>query len=308
MKLAAVVVTYNRKELLMECLDSILQQTHPVDAIVLIDNGSTDNTIDALNEQNHLFNGLLHYVRLEENIGPAAGFLKGMQYAEEKGFDWLWIMDDDVIPSATALENLLRHAQTGSQAKPGLFFSYQTRWRMGPPCCNLPKSIKDALLHYLACPVEVSEAAPIPVLVDWCPMSSLLIPREVFAQVGWPRQEFYVDGDDIEYAIRIRKAGYPIYLIPDSVVDHRKVYQIDESLSKSFRWRFYYTYRNQIAIIVTHRDFIGRGKALAALLRISLGALRRMFLLIADHDHKSARLVWRAMIDGYSLKLGKISL
>ena len=126
----AVVVTYNRKELLIECLDGLLRQTRPIDAIYIIDNASTDNTPEFLKEKGfiqelppknltkswekefeikNLTDGQpikLRYIRMHENTGGAGGFHEGVKRAYEKGYDWLWLMDDDAEPYENALQLL----------------------------------------------------------------------------------------------------------------------------------------------------------------------------------------------------------
>ena len=124
--IAAVVVTYQRKELLVECLLGILKQSKPVNSIYLIDNDSRDGTPDFLKVHNFLeslppvqgtlwesktklFNSycILNFVRLAENTGGAGGFHEGVKRAYESGFQWIWLLDDDVEPEKFCLENLL---------------------------------------------------------------------------------------------------------------------------------------------------------------------------------------------------------
>src|ERR1035441_9411687 len=102
--IAAVVVTYNRKALLGECLDALLKQTHPLDAIYVIDNASTDGTKEFLNERGYLRESKIRYVPLPDNTGGAGGFYEGLRHAFEAGFDWFWLMDDDVEPYLDGLE------------------------------------------------------------------------------------------------------------------------------------------------------------------------------------------------------------
>ncbi len=128
----AVVVTYNRKNLLIECLEALRKQTRPVQGIYLIDNASTDRTPNFLLEKGYIKelppenlkehwekefkiknltdgNSIkLYYVRMHENTGGAGGFHEGVKRTYEKGYDWLWLMDDDVEPEKKALEILLR--------------------------------------------------------------------------------------------------------------------------------------------------------------------------------------------------------
>lgn len=86
-KVAAVVVTYNRKELLRECLNALLNQTRPLDEIIVIDNASTDGTQEMIAKEFPY----ITYVLMSENIGGAGGFHEGMKLAYEKGYDWIWV-------------------------------------------------------------------------------------------------------------------------------------------------------------------------------------------------------------------------
>ncbi|BAZ98393.1 MULTISPECIES: glycosyltransferase [Methanothermobacter] len=126
MKICAVVVTYNRKDLLVECLEALRRQTGPLDAIYIIDNASTDGTPHLLMEGGYIDNpdgsvknlpdhhgGSLKivYVRLNENTGGAGGFYEGVKRAFHDGYDWIWLMDDDVEPEEYTLEKLLRASE-----------------------------------------------------------------------------------------------------------------------------------------------------------------------------------------------------
>ena len=105
--IVAVVVTYNRKELLMENINAILSQDLLVDNIVLIDNNSTDGTRELLMEKGILFNKRIIYKRLEHNLGGAGGFYEGIKESMKLKPDWVWIMDDDTIPTINCLSELI---------------------------------------------------------------------------------------------------------------------------------------------------------------------------------------------------------
>ncbi|RYF54393.1 MAG: glycosyltransferase, partial [Cytophagaceae bacterium] len=104
---AAVVVTYNRLNDLKLCIDSLNQQTRPLDAIIVINNGSTDGTSGWLAEQNGLT------VVTQSNLGGAGGFATGIETAYQAGFNWLWCMDDDCLAAPNALEVLLASPNIG---------------------------------------------------------------------------------------------------------------------------------------------------------------------------------------------------
>ena len=106
-RVCAVVVTFNRKDLLRKCLLGLLQQTVPADQILVVDNLSTDGTPAMVRAE---FPSIVVY-ELGKNLGGAGGFHYGMKRAHEEGFDWMWIMDDDIEPYPEALERLLAHRQ-----------------------------------------------------------------------------------------------------------------------------------------------------------------------------------------------------
>lgn len=92
MNVIAVVVTYNRLELLKRNLSCLRRQTVPLTTLVVVDNGSTDGTGAWLDEQEDV--KTIH----QTNVGGAGGFYTGMEYARRADADWIWCMDDDVFP------------------------------------------------------------------------------------------------------------------------------------------------------------------------------------------------------------------
>src|SRR3954447_17496153 len=103
----AVLVTYNRRELLVECLEAIARQTHPVSRVVLVDNASTDGTVEHVLASGVAERLAIDLVQLTRNGGGAEGFHYGVRTALEGESDWLWLMDDDCEPADDCLERLL---------------------------------------------------------------------------------------------------------------------------------------------------------------------------------------------------------
>ena len=80
-KVVAVVVTFNRKNLLIEALNGLLAQTYPLEKIIIINNASTDNTEQLLIEKDFLVHSLIDYRLLSSNVGGAGGFHEGLKIA-----------------------------------------------------------------------------------------------------------------------------------------------------------------------------------------------------------------------------------
>ena len=304
MKLAACVLTYNRKDLLLKCLAAIRRQTCTVDALVLVDNGSTDATADTLREAGWFSESSFHYIRLEENIGSAGGFFTCIKHALEQGYDWIWIMDDDVIASPTALERLLQRAIDGKHGNLGGLIS-QNQSPNTAARYRLPKSMTEALRYAVSCPIDRDPGKNALVPVDWCHLASFLMPTAVARQIGYPRKEFFLYCEDIDFTLRIRKAGYSLFLVTDSLIDHPVGVAVVKKAGEAASLRWYYNYRNHIANIMIHHGELGASIAMSALVRISLGAARRIFLTLLQRDYRASHLLLLAVLHGYLLRLGK---
>ncbi|WP_414041109.1 glycosyltransferase family 2 protein [Acidithiobacillus sp. M4-SHS-6] len=197
---AAVVVTYNRKQLLTECLDALLAQTRPVDKIILIDNASTDGTPELLEERGYLENPLMDYVRLPENTGGAGGFYEGIKRGHKAGYDWLWLMDDDGFPHEDCLSVLL-----SSPCMDGCGF----RSPMVVDCedhekFSFPYDVGG--VKYLS--VDKLTAS----LSNECfsasqPFNGVLLGQRIIDKIGYPKKEMFIWGDEIEYLKRAISYG-----------------------------------------------------------------------------------------------------
>ena len=214
-KIAAIIVTYNRKDKLRRCLDAVFTQSSDEKPdVFIVDNGSSDGTDEMVREiisrdgdtNNH---GQIIYENLHYNSGGAGGFHYGMKSAVSEGYDYLWLMDDDSIPSDTALEELLKyneilHGEYG-------FLTSKVLWTDGHPChMNVPR--KTMYRNVRSWEEEVQT-------VVMASFVSLLVPTHVAEDVGFPIKEFFIWTDDWEYTRRI-SGKYKCYLITRSVVTH----------------------------------------------------------------------------------------
>ena len=105
----AVVVTYNRLELLKKCMQALVEQSTLCD-IMIINNASTDATEQYVHQQQMQYENILYY-NTKTNIGGAGGFSFGMKKAVEKGYKYVWVMDDDCIVQENTLTELLKAAE-----------------------------------------------------------------------------------------------------------------------------------------------------------------------------------------------------
>ncbi len=240
MKISAVVVTYNRLEYLKKCLRAIMAQTLKIDEIIVINNKSTDSTEAWLTEFS-ADNPVVKATTLPQNAGGAGGFEAGMKTAVENGADYVWIMDDDTLPSPTALEVLVRECQ--NDPKVG-FACSRVEWTDGNIHeMNIPKFWDhNKLRRFITQITDTTEC-------QGASFVSLLVPSRAVYQVGLPIGEFFIWHDDIEFTERITHAGYKGIYVPGSIVTHATARNYGASIIDapvSIANRFYYQIRNQM--------------------------------------------------------------
>ena len=242
MRIAALILTYNRREILQECIDAVLRQKGDcIPDIIVIDNGSSDGTSDLFLHQNAPYRQKrIHYYNSGMNTGCAGGFCLGIRKASELGYDHIWMMDDDCIPSENALDELARYAKA-HEGEYG-FLSSKVLWKDGSVCeMNLQRGT-------VFRPLKSMKGDAIP--VKMASFASLLISMKVIRDVGLPYREFFIWTDDWEYTRRISRK-YECYLIPSSEVNHyiKSASKADIATAAPERLeRFRYLYRNDVVL------------------------------------------------------------
>ncbi|HEX8280471.1 MAG TPA: glycosyltransferase family 2 protein, partial [Chthoniobacterales bacterium] len=241
----AVIVTYNRKELLRECVRALLEQELPVTRIVLIDNASTDGTAEMVRtEWLETGQAPIELKTLERNGGGAGGFHAGIKHAMAAGADWIWLMDDDTIPAATALQRLLEtHAHFPESDRPSLLAS-KVVWTDGSVHrMNFP-TVKRAHVD----PERALRTAENGTLwLRWASFVSVLIHRSAVEKHGLPFADYFIWNDDTEYTARICRDDLGV-LVPASVVTHKTAQK--HSPMDAAPARAYYQARNVLWMIL----------------------------------------------------------
>lgn len=237
MRVAAVVVTYNRLPLLRQCLAALTAQTIQPAAIWVIDNASTDGTGQAV-EQMQL--PQLVYRNTGRNLGGAGGFAFGTREAAQAGYDALWLMDDDTIPEPQALEALLQ-ADKELRGEYGWLSSRA----LAPDGSDQPMN-RQRKTPYRDIDRYKDEKIP-SVMASFV---SLFLHTDTVQKFGLPIAEFFIWSDDWEYTRRISRS-MPCYTIPGSRVTHamQNPGTVNIATDVPSRWeRYRYFYRNDVVL------------------------------------------------------------
>ncbi|WP_207425345.1 glycosyltransferase family 2 protein [Pedobacter sp. SYSU D00535] len=297
--IAAVVVTYNRLSLLKECLSALKSQTRKLDSIIVINNSSTDGTTEWLNSQNDL-----HVVH-QENGGGALGFYRGMKEAYKLGFDWIWLMDDDVEPLPNCLEemlisNELYNNQFSVLQPDRKYLDVATEWQYGSRF-NFSNPFKPEAID----PIRSSDfkGEKIKPIVSF-PFEGPMFKRQVIEKVGFADKRYFIMYDDTDYSARVHRAGFKVGFARDAVMK-KKIR--NQSVGINMDWKMYYIIRNQIIIDRKFGNpFITVSRALYNnLYRVmAVGKLSVRKKSFADFP-KNVSSIAKAVVDGFKFRLAE---
>jgi GT2 family glycosyltransferase len=246
----AVVVAYNRQELLGEALAAITSQSRPPEVVHVIDNASADDT--ALMVRSEFPDVRLH--TLPTNTGGAGGFTAGLALALSSGADLVWLMDDDTVPTATALEQLLLAYERYPGQRPAAVAS-KVVWTDGRDHpMNTPR-IRPGVSR-----TQLAEAAAVGCApVRSASFVSLLVAAGDVRSVGLPEADYFLWNDDFEFSTRLLRDSVGLYC-PASVVEHRT--RTFGSTDADPGDRFYYEVRNKIWTFTRSTGLAPREKVL----------------------------------------------
>ena len=249
----AVVVTFNRRELLRQCLNAIMAQTVPPNWLLVVDNHSSDGTAEMLQVFGQCHTDTVLHERLPRNLGGAGGFSHGLSKAVELGADWIWMMDDDAEPEKEALERLLRECSSGSNVYASV--PHRDGVLAWPVTWQPPGGHRAQMAHR-------SEQLPARCNVRSHPFLGFMIHRDLVGRIGLPDASLFISADDIEYSLRARAAGADIVLIRESRISHpvsttrkRRLLGLPISLISLAPWRRYYDTRNRLLVARRHHGY-----------------------------------------------------
>lgn len=298
-KIACIIVTYNRKELLGECLEAILTQKFLPHTAYIIDNASTDGTMEFLMERgfyNTEHGGInFVYVNTQENTGGAGGFYIGMKTAFESQhcFDGFWLMDDDGIPDSDQLALLVARMGEYDYISP-LVLAKENHNHMAFGKLDL-----DGIRSISTNGIAIGRANP---------FNGILYSRRLVAQVGYPEKDMFIWGDEWQYHLRAKKAGYDPITVIDAIHYHPRDKQpVVVTRGEKIivfppqEWKLYCYCRNKVYYHYVNNKFI-------KVLKISNKIMMDYYYYLYKNGYKFRTywIVFRAVMDGVFKNLKRL--
>ncbi len=279
-KVAAVIVTYNRREVVLECLGNLVGGEVSPDYIIVVDNGSADGTGTAIRQAYPQ----VTLTESSENLGPAGGFERGMSLAASLGCGWIMVLNDDCFVESSTLKKLLTVATNAD-----------------PIYAIIAPSVRHGGKHYLG---FVWRHVPVPILsdpshpevcrVDMVTFSGALIRTEAVRRVGVPRGDYFIMWEEWEYCLRLKRHGYRVLTLRDVEVRHLSS---DLGPRLATAWREYYRVRNHLRFVLERRSGLDGFYWLIREIKFAIAAL---FFL----DQKTAR-IWLQLLGAIDALRGR---
>jgi GT2 family glycosyltransferase len=296
---ASVTIAFNGADVLSTQLDALRRQSHPVDEVIVVDNASSDGTLPMLRARYPD----VTILNLSTNAGVGGGYAEGLSYAAiHKKYDWIWLLDQDSVPRCDALERLLQSLDMvdSNRENIGILASL--------PILPETKTVYPGSVWLNGSHRKAPDPGLSPIsFVDAVISSGSLVRREAIEKAGLPRADFFMDFVDLEHCLRLRRHGYKIAVVRDSVLDHAIGSPRHISLPLGTRawrdhvpWREYYKARNEVFTIWNY--YPGWRSRLSVVRRLSKHAIG--VLLFGKAKRECLRMMYLGVEDGRSGKLG----
>lgn len=274
-RIVSVIVTYNRKQLLGEAIESLLNQVYKPYKVIIIDNASTDGTQSYLEERD-LFKDNIKYVRLSSNMGGSAGFYFGIKNALSENADWVSLSDDDAIFDKNYFQNIVDEMNDHKDVKAfvgtvktGGEIQVEHRRRV----CN------NVTLKQIPCDLTMYQEKEFN--VDVFSFVGCVISTELMKKIGLPEKDYFIWMDDTEYSLRVRN-NTKILAVSNAVINHKTSLAIHANYKPN--WKEFYGFRNECFMILKHSN----QKQLASLY-VVLKLLRRILETLSQEKYKHYR-------------------
>ncbi|MDU8924660.1 glycosyltransferase family 2 protein [Pasteurellaceae bacterium LIM206] len=295
--ICAVVVTYNRKQLLMRCLEALVNQTRVPDHILIINNASTDGTVELLEQNGWLTNEHITLLTLSENMGGAGGFYQGVKTVTEQGFDFVWLMDDDGYPEKNCLQELLKYCDDNSYIGP-LVLDQKNKDKFCFPM-RIPNSL--IRLNFLSDLIENNIKNKVDGIV--IPFNGILFSTALSKKLGYPKQEYFIWGDDIEYTLRMESNNVTIASIVNAKFYHPK----EESLGTSmmFGLLHYNDTNSQVKLYCMCRNAVANNMRYNGFIRTCFFIIKPLWFYTFTNPSfsklkLSVRAIWHGLTGNFS--------
>lgn len=267
----AIVLNWNSPKETIECVQSILDHCEDIDAVVIVDNASDDNSVTLFKEFASNTNFEIVVLENKVNSGYAGGNNFGLSYCISNFSNLLgiWIVNNDCFVKDDAFKKLKREMESKGNVYCG---SLVVQSRSGLVECLGGGKFYPLIgrSKLLAKNLKVQDVKHLRVEPDYIMGCSLLVPLKMVKQVGLMDEQYFMYSEELDWQIRASKFGYNSSVVSDSTVYHHG------SMSTGAKSISYYYYRNRASMLL-NRKFFSKGVLILSFFLIVISSIAQEF-------------------------------
>lgn len=244
-KVFVITLNWNGKNWLGDCLSSILAMDYPNFEVVVVDNGSTDGSVEFV-RQNF---PTIYVIETGSNLGYARGFNVGLEYAAKNGAEYFLIMNNDIVIDQGALSALVETAQSSERAG---FITGKVYFYEQPEILQTIGKKEDPIVwsgHHIGWMEKdtgqyesVEERAFIDDVMT-------LVNKHLYDEVGGYDPQFFLQSEEFDWQVRAKRRGWKFYYTPKAKLWHRVSMSMGGFGNPIGR---YFDIRSQMVVIARH--------------------------------------------------------
>lgn len=209
---SVIVVNYNGKRFLNNCLTSLKSQTYPVTEVILVDNGSSDGSVEFVEEKFPW----VKIVRNKTNLGLTAAYNIGIRKSR---CELITLINNDVVLEKNCIKQLVKTITSSETigivggnivlySNPKVVQSFPSRFL---PSCKLP---------WTAIPVKPKSKLTHEIETDIVGLCVMMVKRELIEKIGSIKEDYFMYFNEDDFSLKARRAGYRLLLVPTAFVRH----------------------------------------------------------------------------------------
>lgn len=239
-----VICNFNKKDYIINCIKSILKQSIDDFDIYVVDNASTDDSVEMIRKE---FGDLVNLIVNKVNLGGSGGFNTGMKKVLEKDYKYLMCVDNDIIMDSKNVEELYSFLENNND----IALVGSKIYKMDEPEIVMAFGSKinydtyEYQDNFKGC--KDNDEIPKMLYCDYVPACSLMVRTSVIRKIGLMKESNFIYWDDIDWAFRMKEAGYKV-----AAISKAKIWHKGGGTNPVNTFPDYYFWRNKITFFAEH--------------------------------------------------------
>lgn len=294
-EIGIVICNYNKSAYVVKCIESVLASNYQNFDIYVVDNASTDNSVEAIKEN---YKDIVTVLENKENLGGTGGFNTGIRKVLEGDYKYVYCLDNDVQITPNAIGAL--HDFLENNPKVGMVGSKVNHLQMPNYVQQMGLKIRFDCFSAETLYADCLDSVEIPEIVycDTVAACSVMLPVKVIREVGMMPEDNFIYWDDMEWGYLVSQAGYQVAAIGASKVYH----EMSANMRRENTFSTYYLWRNQLHFFMKYTPDSLREKMCFQLLS---SVFNEIYTCMYREEHNVASTIEYAFFDAIMGKRGK---